>query len=229
MAPLVKPRRQAERRKATESLEYTSANFLGLICAVVILVAFIFLPWLWTGAKFNGARFMSEVLTGGNMANFGSDLLVLVPLAALLAGGTAVWGLLNAHRGRTASLLTIGLGLVGLIYYLDLYFVQDGEVPAYIRANIGTGFKVALVATLGLLLQAILLLPAINLRFSRITQRLSSAMPSVPQRYVPYLFLLIPMLLYLVWIIGPTFYTFYLSLTELGRRQHAALYWPEKL
>lgn len=31
---------------------------------------------------------------------------------------------------------------------------------------------------------------------------------------VPYLFLIIPLLIYLVWVIGPMFYTFYLSLTD---------------
>lgn len=31
---------------------------------------------------------------------------------------------------------------------------------------------------------------------------------------VPYLFLLIPVVIYLVWVIGPMFYTFYLSLTD---------------
>lgn len=31
---------------------------------------------------------------------------------------------------------------------------------------------------------------------------------------VPYLFLLIPVIIYLVWVIGPMFYTFYLSLTD---------------
>ena len=31
---------------------------------------------------------------------------------------------------------------------------------------------------------------------------------------VPYLFLIIPVIIYLVWVIGPMFYTFYLSLTD---------------
>ncbi|MFP4344650.1 MAG: carbohydrate ABC transporter permease [Anaerolineales bacterium] len=32
--------------------------------------------------------------------------------------------------------------------------------------------------------------------------------------WTPYLFLLVPLLVYLVWVIGPMFYTFYLSLTK---------------
>lgn len=33
-------------------------------------------------------------------------------------------------------------------------------------------------------------------------------------RFVPYFFLIIPLLIYLIWVIGPTIYTFYLSLTD---------------
>ncbi len=33
-------------------------------------------------------------------------------------------------------------------------------------------------------------------------------------KLTPYLFLLVPLILYLVWVIGPMFYTFYLSLTD---------------
>ena len=33
-------------------------------------------------------------------------------------------------------------------------------------------------------------------------------------RMTPYLFLIVPLIIYLIWVIGPTFYTFYLSLTD---------------
>lgn len=39
-------------------------------------------------------------------------------------------------------------------------------------------------------------------------------MVRVRQNLVPYLFLIIPLSIYLVWVIGPTIYTFYLSLTD---------------
>jgi len=39
-------------------------------------------------------------------------------------------------------------------------------------------------------------------------------MASIRRNIVPYLFLIIPVLIYLVWVIGPMFYTFYLSLTN---------------
>lgn len=34
------------------------------------------------------------------------------------------------------------------------------------------------------------------------------------RKYVPYLFLIVPLVLYLIWVIGPMIYTFYLSLTK---------------
>ena len=45
------------------------------------------------------------------------------------------------------------------------------------------------------------------------------ATPSVKNKkrkinWTPYLFIIVPLLLYLVWIIGPMLYTFYLSLTD---------------
>lgn len=39
-------------------------------------------------------------------------------------------------------------------------------------------------------------------------------MAGFKRNIVPYLFLLIPVVIYLVWVIGPMFYTFYLSLTD---------------
>jgi ABC-type sugar transport system permease subunit len=39
-------------------------------------------------------------------------------------------------------------------------------------------------------------------------------MARVRRDIIPYLFLIIPILIYLIWVIGPMFYTFYLSLTN---------------
>jgi multiple sugar transport system permease protein len=39
-------------------------------------------------------------------------------------------------------------------------------------------------------------------------------MVRVRKNLVPYMFLIIPLIIYLVWVIGPMFYTFYLSLTD---------------
>lgn len=212
MAPVVK---SANPRDLREPLDFANANFLGLLFAIVILFAFIFMPWLWTEVKFNGARVMSETLTNsGLMKSYGTQSIVLIPIVGLLAGGLGVWGLLNVHRSALASILTVVAGLVGLLYYVDVYFVQEGQVADYVRDNLGDGFKVALVALFGMIVQAVLLIPPVNRGALRLSRSAARYKPAIPQRMIPYLFLAVPLILYLVWIIGPTLYTFYLSVTN---------------
>lgn len=201
-------------RKLSEPLDFTSANFVMLLLAAVILIAFIFMPWLWTEMKYNGARIMSDVLAGGTFKTYGVDTIVLIPIVGLLTGALAVWGLLNTHRSALASLLAAGVAVIGLYYYYDVYYIQEGQVADYIRDNLGSGFKVALVALVGLIAQPLILLPVVNRGMRRLTKGITSLIPPIPQKLVPYCFLAVPMLIYLVWIIGPTIYTFYLSLTN---------------
>jgi multiple sugar transport system permease protein len=78
----------------------------------------------------------------------------------------------------------------------------------------GNGFWIVLIASIGLIVQAILLHPAVNEVLYRLSKSGGRAVPSASPRVIPYLFLAVPLILYLVWIIGPTVYTFYLSLTD---------------
>jgi ABC-type sugar transport system permease subunit len=197
-----------------EPLDFTGANFITLLCAVIILVAFIFMPWMWTEMKYNGARLMSDVLTGGSLGTYVTRQIVLIPLAALLGIGAGLWGLMAPSRGALASILAALIGLIGLGYFADLYWRQEGEVAEYIRQNLGYGSDVALVALIGLVLQVVLLAPPVNVLVQRAGQKASARRPSVPRKWIPYLFIAPPLALYLVWIIGPTLYTFYLSLTN---------------
>ncbi|NLF79204.1 MAG: sugar ABC transporter permease [Chloroflexi bacterium] len=157
---------------------------------------------------------MSDVLTAGSLKNYSTWQIALIPVSALLAAGLAAWGLLNSSRGWIASALTSATGLLGLYYYIDLYLVREGEIPDYIRANAGLGSKIVFVGILGLIFQLILVYPDLNRAFQAVTRRLGVLKPPIPQKWIPYLFLLPPLILYVIWIIAPTFYTFYLSLTD---------------
>ncbi len=214
LTPTAQPSSKGHARDLREPLDFASANFLTLIFAVVIIVAFLYMPWLWTEAKYNGARIMSDVLTGGTLENFGTREIVLIPLAGLIAGGLGVWGLLNHHRSGLASALAAVVGLVALYYYYNLYFVQEGQVADYIRDNIGRGTNVVLVMLFGLIAQAVLLVPEVNRAVRRLRIDRSQRPPIIPRSLVPYLFLGPPLILYLIWVIGPTIASFYLSLTN---------------
>jgi len=204
----------AARERLREPLDFVGANLLGLILGVVILAAFLYTPWLWTEIKYNGARLMSEMLAGSSLKNYSTGPIVLIPIVALLAIGASFWGLMRPERGALASALGAALGVAGLYYYADLYFAREGQVADYIRANIGLGTKIVFVALLGLILQAILLVPTANHGAQSVTRRLGARAPAVSPRLTPYLFLAVPLLLYVVWIIAPTIYTIYLSLTN---------------
>ncbi|MBN2305011.1 MAG: sugar ABC transporter permease, partial [Anaerolineae bacterium] len=189
------------------------ANFIGLLCATVIIAAFLFLPWYWTEIKYNGGRIMSDVLVDGTYKGFSSVHVIFIPIAALIAGGLAVWGLGTPERGMKAAGATFGVGLFGLAYYGHFYFIQDNElIDQYVQ--VGTGFKVALAAMIGLVVQIALLHPVLNDALYHLNRAGSARLPSIPQKWVPYLFMAVPMILYLFWIIGPTVYSFYLSFTN---------------
>jgi multiple sugar transport system permease protein len=187
---------------------------VALFLAVLILFAFIYLPWLWEEAKYNGARLMTDVLMGGNFKNFASTNLVIIPIASMVAASFAIWGLITPQRGGVACFMSFLAGVVGLYYFVDVYLIQEGEVAEYIRDSLGNGFYVALVAMLGLVAQVVFMVPAVNNGLNSAGSQAGSLVPSLPRKYVPYAFLIVPLALYLVWIIGPTIYTFYLSLTN---------------
>ena len=193
------------------------ANFIGLICAAAILVAFLFAPWYWGEVKFNGAFLMSNALIDSTYTPFVSLHIVLIPLAALATLLVTVWGLNSPERGKIASTVSVLAGLVGLIYYINFYYIDDNEnITQYvIESNqLGNGFWIVLIALVGLIVQALMLNPVVNDAIFRVTKSGGDAMPTIPSKAIPYMFLAIPLLLYFVWIIAPTAYTFYLSLTD---------------
>ena len=55
------------------------------------------------------------------------------------------------------------------------------------------------------------ILSQISNAFVEIVDRVFSR---IPRRFIPLAFMIIPLIIYFVWIIGPTFYTFYLSITD---------------
>jgi multiple sugar transport system permease protein len=186
----------------------------GLTCAALILFAFIFMPWAGTKLQDNGARMMSDALVGPypEVFNYETLWIIAIPVAALVVLVLSLWAISSVERGKLVTRLTVVAGLVGLIYFVVTFFDTS---PGPVRDNgAGFGFWVVLFGIIGLVSQSVITRPAVFNRFQRSQNSLGSRLPRLPRQAVPYMFLAVPLILYLIWIIIPTLYTFYLSLTN---------------
>ena len=190
------------------TIDFSSANFMGLLSAALMFIAFIFMPWYGIQIVDNAAKLLADYLSGVPGAQV-SLWLAVIPVASFVGVGLALWGVLQPERGRQTSLLMLGTGSAVLVYYVLRLFVLPSELSMFEHG--GLGFWVILIAALGMVAQYPLVV-----RRSRSTAapRLQIRLPHVPRKFVPYMFLLPPLVLYVVWIIGPTISTFYLSLTS---------------
>ncbi len=212
---------QMELKTGRKDWEFTTSALLALVFAVLLLIAFIFLPWVGEKLTLNAARIISDNLYGAAGA-IAAPFLWLIPLITLAAVVVGLWGALAAEYDRIASALATALGLAGLAYFVlsaNWSALKDQELGP------GWGYWLALVACIGLVVQFIIAHPALRLHSGQaLRQRLQSradpqADPSrkgrtLPAGAWPYIFLALPLTLYFVWIIAPTLYTIYLSLTN---------------
>ena len=158
-------------RRDEASIDFSGANFIGLLCSALMFIAFIFMPWHGTKIVDNAAKLLADYLSG-------------VP-------GTQVTVLL-------------GIVPIGLLFPVGVIMTESG----------GAGFWAMLLAALGMVLQYAIAIPRVHAGWQRLRGGTALRLPTVPRPVTPYLFLLPPLLLYLIWIIGPTLLTFYLSLTN---------------
>lgn len=218
-----------------ESWEFSTAITVALISTVVILIAFLFMPWVGTLLTDNGARIFADNLYGAVGAK-PLPYIWLVPLVTLLGVGLAMVGFLDSDHNREASLAIFALSLVGVGYFVIAF---KGPVPIGSNPKLqpGLGFWVTMAGVIGMFLQLPLAHPKIHAVFSGLSTN-RSGKSIIPFSMVPYLFLLPALVLYFVWIIGPTFYTIYLSLTNwdavsqpeyLGLANYIRLFTRDKL
>jgi multiple sugar transport system permease protein len=186
----------------------------------------IFLPWVRGNTTLNAARIVSDNLYGAAGA-IPSPWLGLLPILTLFAVALGLVGALKPENDRLSAIGMAALGLVGLIY-----FASTRGLPAAGKADLrpGLGYWLALLACLSLLLQLGLAHPAVRGLVPARTERRGRPLP----RWVwPAVFLTPPLALYFVWILAPTLYTIYLSLTNwdsisapgwVGLRNYAYLF-----
>lgn len=191
-----------------DNWEFTTANTVALISAILIMIAFIFMPWIGDKLTENAARFLSDFLYGTAGAK-PAPFIWLVPVISLLGVGLSLWSLMTTEHGRIVSVVCSILGWIGLgfCFYTLSY-------PPYRELDItmGIGFWTAMIGMAGMGFQIILAHPGVVAVLEKLTSGSSGV--KISPKVVPYLFLIPPLTLYLIWIIAPTFYTMYLSLTN---------------
>ena len=195
-----------------ERWDFNAAMLVALLCCVIALFAFLFMPWMGVHLTDNGARLFSDYVY--NAANSRPvPLIWIVPIILTAATGFALWGVLDPDKGRIASPVVALFGAIGLVYFIEAF---NGPAPVGSNPKLipGLGFWVVLGCCLGMILQLALAWPPINNALERLSRRLPKSEKGISPKLIPYLFLLPALALYLVWIIGPTFYTMYLSLTN---------------
>jgi ABC-type sugar transport system permease subunit len=189
--------------------DYSRSNLLILIFGIILLISFLFLPWYGTLLVDNGARLMADNLyrtPGADPAPY-IWLLPIVSLAAIVLG---LLGTLRPERERLTAALGIGVGLMGILYFL-LVWITPASVP--VKTSLGLGFYLSMAASIGLVLNLVLTHPLLTQLFER-PRAIDKPQSRFRRKLTPYLFLAPALILYFVWIIGPTFYTFYLSTTN---------------
>ncbi len=123
-----------------KSWEFTSANLVALLSAVLIMFAFIFLPWYGSALTENGARILSDNLYGAVSAK-PAPLIWLVPIVSLGGILFGLLGIFSVDRSRIAALISLGLGLVGLGYFL---YMLANPLLKQTSSSPGIGFWLSL-------------------------------------------------------------------------------------
>ncbi len=187
-----------------EGWDFSGPNAMALLAGGVMLFAFFFLPWIGSNLSDNVSRVMGDILYDAPGARRSEALIWLIPVIAVAVVAVTLWGALAPERARVASPLSALLGLASMIYF----------IPALAASSTiyGAGFWVAFVCALGMVIQFVLAMPAVSERGR--PQARTDRRSRIPPGLTPYLFLLPPLILYSIWILGPTVYTMYLSLTN---------------
>jgi ribose transport system permease protein len=136
----------------------TTVDVLVLAGAILMLAAFALLPWMSeAGNSVSGlallttpTRPLSPAVQDGLTDTLWT--LLLIPIAAILAGGAVLWRASGQRRGTTFLIRLAGV--VGLAYYL-LFWAQDRQYTAAALAQFtGGGYWLAFFISFALLAQS---------------------------------------------------------------------------
>jgi alpha-glucoside transport system permease protein len=159
---------------ADEPPSFSTADFLALVSAVIILIAFLWMPWMsdthtvvnsdetseqvvmsYTGRGLMGADFAANEDTPAATAKIA---IFLVPLAAVAGIGFSLWGLFTPGARGTSAIGTVGAGLVGFSYFI-VTFLLEGDNALSVSGAAQFGFWIGMIASVGLILQVVMTRP----------------------------------------------------------------------
>ncbi|MEE4194837.1 MAG: sugar ABC transporter permease [Anaerolineae bacterium] len=187
---------------------FDTANFFALVISILILMAFIFVPWYGKDMTDNGAALFANNLyrLPGTLA---APLIGLIWLEVVCGLGFAILGILKPETERLTALLASLSSLFGFVYFINTYVKASQLTPG---TTFGLGWWITMALTIVLSLHVFLA----HLPFRHIFPKRQIDKPKSKAfvRSIPLFFLIPGLILYSIWIIFPTFYTFYLSLTN---------------
>ena len=170
------PRLQAQQR--SRIITHLGDWLVG-IAGIMLLLGFAILPWRTTG-------FIQSTTVDANELVF----FYLIPLAGLLALAAAGWGAVQRSQSYTATALALVAGSIAMIYFAR-FALQTVSL-----ATIGSGFFLALLGSLILLLQIYIPRPVTDeLQRTPLDQTISSKI-----RWFQIYVLMLAALAFIVWI-----------------------------
>lgn len=218
---------------ADQPPSFSAADFLALLSAVVILAAYLFMPWVavaqpaandaagaasitYTGSELLAATFSEGLRNAATVAKTG---LILIPLAAVVGMGFAFRGLFQASARGTSAVGTLLAGFGGLIYFL-LTFVLGGQNAISVSSAAQLGFWAALIATLTLILQVVITRPVYTPPASEMVVKVNT---ETRERVRPWLFLAPALMVLTVYLLYPAIETLRLSFFDRRTVQFVGL------
>jgi branched-chain amino acid transport system permease protein len=135
-------------------------ELLVLASALVMLAAFLFLPWYElddNGGTVTGYRIATDTAGDLDLAGPATHMfLIVIPAAAISAVAIAGWGLLASNYERRLPGMALLVGLVAIGYYYGAFFFENRKSSVDALDFVDSGFWVTLVAALGLIVQYVI-------------------------------------------------------------------------
>ncbi len=131
-----------------------AGEMLMLCCLIALSIAFFFTTWRLEHPR-------QEALTGWEMIQLevnavqpGSDWLIFVPIALLLAAVMSIWSLTSPEWHIMPALFAFLGGVGALAYYSNFYYINRSFTANYDPVDLlQNGFWLGLAASIGLVVQ----------------------------------------------------------------------------